>query len=313
MLTLNDEDAKLLTLAADDLVANQTLVNEPPSSRGHHRDRAACQTQRSVILPISPVRRGRLMGLIVTLALLPSVSHGLELETSDIAPDQPIDSAAMVARFSAIAEAVTAAEVALQDHATTLADHTVTLTDHTITLADNASALAELSARITALENGQSGPRVAGDDKENWSTLATAPTDPTALIDDFVVTLATHGQDVRVELGGAGGQPWVGGETGDPFTRMTFRIERQTEGVDVGWVNVEEFYFEVASQDVGDNVVRALLRVPPGSISAVDTPPVGSTTYRVLAWHDTYPGLSLVGVGVSNVQIFAQELGASSA
>ena len=293
-------EAKPLALSADDLLAKRRLVSPEQGSRFPHHASAVLQGRRPVIPASSRarVRLTRRIGLIATLALLPSVGHGLEVETSDIASGQPIDAAAMVARFNAIAEAMTAAEIALQDHTTALAEHTTMLSD--------------LSARVTALESGRSGPRIAGDDKDTWNTLATAPSDPAAVIDDFVVTLATHGHDVRVELGGGGGQPWVGGETVDPFTRMTFRIERQTEGVDVAWVNVEEFYFEVASQDVGDNVVHALLRVPPGSISAVDTPPGGSTTYRVLAWHDTYPGLGLVGVGVSNVQIFAQELGANS-
>jgi hypothetical protein len=224
------------------------------------------------------------LGVVAAFALVPSIGHGLDIDTTDIAPESAIDAGAMIARFTAIAQAVTALEGTVEGHT---------------------AALADIDTRITSLEAGLSGPRIAGTFENSWSTLAIDPTDPTAEIENFSVTLTTHGRDVRVELAGDGDAPYLGAMTGDPFVRFVFRVERRTEGIDADWINVEEFYFGTDSQ-TGNTV--ASLSLPPSVITAVDTPSAGSTTYRVLAWHTPEDGLDLVGVSVSNVRIFAQEL-----
>lgn len=82
---------------------------------------------------------------------------------------------------------------------------------------------------------------------------------------------------------------------------FTFRLERRTAGVDVDWVTVEEFYWRSDS---------SILRVPPSTVMAFDTPPAGTTTYRVLGWPE--PNGGSPAVSVARVRLVAQELAATT-
>jgi len=169
---------------------------------------------------------------------------------------------------------------------------------------DNFTALAEA---VTALENRRPRAAELGPAVPSWSGSASAATDPGAVVDGLGVTVETHGQTVSVGLVGSGGQPFLGAEASNTSTEFIFRVERMTDGEDVDWVTVEEFYWR---PQAGGSVTSTGLRVPPSTILATDTPPAGSTSYRVLAYSS--PDAINPNLAVARVRMRAQELAATA-
>lgn len=167
---------------------------------------------------------------------------------------------------------------------------------------------ADLSVAVTDLQAGQAGPRTLGADVDGWTGSALSASEPNAVIDGLGVEIETHGRPVRIEIIGNGEQqPFIAGSTASPSAQFTYRIERRTEGKDVDWVTVDEFYF-LLSTGSGS----AALRLPPNVITTVDAPAAGTTSYRALAWADPFTGIAAQEASVARVRLAAQELAAVS-
>jgi hypothetical protein len=160
---------------------------------------------------------------------------------------------------------------------------------------------ANIEERLAASETARPGDPAVGASVAGWVGYATAPSDADAVIDALEVELETTGRAVEVRLAGAGSQPFIAGSVNAGNLEFTFRIERLTEGEDVDWVTVEEFYWR---NFTGQGFT--VLRVPPGSLRAADAPEAGTTTYRVIAWAE--PSAGNPSVDLARVRLVAQEL-----
>jgi hypothetical protein len=160
---------------------------------------------------------------------------------------------------------------------------------------------ANIEDRLAAAKQSRAGEPVLGTAVASWINYATASTDPDSVIDELEVELETTGRSVRVWMVGSGAQPSLNAGASGTAVDFTFRLERRTAGVDVEWVTVEEFYWRSDS---------TAFFVPPSTMTAMDTPPPGTTTYRMLGWPE--PNGASPAVGGERVRLVAQELAATA-